>query len=73
MSAGRYKSLNNVGINYHKRSYNNNTRLDAAEANVVFSTWYNKKTKYNYRGEPSNNAAGKLKIQHRNCIIIFLV
>jgi len=61
-----------IGMNHLERMYDSNTRLDAAEADAVFSTWYNKERKYIYGVEPSNYDAGKFNVHYRNFIIIFL-
>jgi len=50
------------GVNYHMRAYDVNTKLDPAEAEALFSEWYNKGDNYNYLIEPSNNDAGKFII-----------
>jgi len=72
MSRGITTRPKKYGMNNLEVMYNDSTRLDAAEAEAVFSKWYSKGENYNDRVEPSNNDAGKFNVRHRNFIIILL-
>lgn len=72
MSRGKNKRSELYGMNSHVRMYDDNTKLDATEAEAIFSEWYNKGEKYNYRVAPSNNDAGKYIVQNMMFIRILI-
>jgi len=61
------------GTNHYKGNYDDNTILDAAAAEAIFSTWYDEGENYNYDEEPPKKYAGNFIVRHRMFIIIFLV
>jgi len=74
MSLGRrFNPPEFYGMNYFEMIYDDNTKLNAAEAKAIFSHWYNSGNAYNYNDEPENNDAGKFNVQHMIFITSWLV
>jgi len=71
MSRGRNKNSELYGMKSYVSMYDDNTKLDAAEAELIFSEWYNDKETHNYNEEQENKVAGKFNVRHRMFIITF--
>lgn len=69
---GVYQNTDLNGINYSFHAYFDDTKLDAAVAEKVFSEWYNTDDEYNYFFEPLKNTDGKYDLQHGMFIKIFM-
>jgi len=52
--------------------FNDVSKLNAKLAEQIVKSWYEKGANYNYLAEPLNNDAGKLILQRRMFIIMFL-
>jgi len=70
-----FENINQIpekyGVNYYMEAYNNNTKLDDAEADFIFSEWYFERFSYTHPADPNYPKKSNFTIHHMMFIIIF--